>query len=135
MKNLRRAAIAAVAAFATLVGSSSLFANSTGWVVTTHFDNQTETVTGLTKLWEEEALRGGNGTEHQFVGNPNLIPPGACRNIAFVWNLFVFTNRPTTWFNNLLRDSAQHNCNIAFTRTDGQNPDGSFNLVTVSPSK
>jgi len=49
--------------------------------------------------------------------------------------MFVFTNRPTSWFNFLLKDSAQHNCNLTFTRLDTQNADGSFNLVTVAPSK
>jgi hypothetical protein len=135
MKYLRKAAIAAVASFATLVGSSSLFANTDGWVVATSFNNQTSIITGITKLWEIEVLKYGIFTQNQFIDNPDLIPPGICRKVAIFWDVGVFLNRPQTYFNKLLRTSAQHNCNLAFTRLDAANADGSFNLTKVAPSK
>lgn len=135
MKNLRRAAISVAAGIVALIGSSALFANTNGWVIATGYDTQTTVVTGITKFWQTESLRHGGFTQHQFIGNPGLIPPGVCRAIAITWDIGVFQHRSTAWFDKELAKSAQHNCNLTFVRLDGANADGSFNLVTVAPAK
>lgn len=72
---------------------------------------------------------------HQFIGDPDSIPPGVCRAVAITWNIGVFLNRPDKFFRNLLKLSAQFNCNIDFTRSDTANmDDGSYDLVSVKPA-
>lgn len=136
MTNLRRAAIAAIAALALLTISPPNYANSTsGWVLATSFDQQQSVVTGITKYWQTERLKHGLGTLHQFIDNPDFLPPGQCRSIGIVWNLFVFQNRPRSWFDKLLRESAKRNCSISYVRVDAPNADGTYTLISVRPSK
>src|SRR4051812_36630512 len=102
MKNLRRAAIAAVATVALLIVSSSLFAQTSGWAFATKFNDNSHVVTGITHAWAIIDLRHDGTSQHQFISNPDLLPAGPCRAIGHVWNVFVAQNRKESWFNKLL---------------------------------
>lgn len=134
--NYRPAAAKALVLIAATLVPGALFAGTASGVATAvDWDGQDSTITGITTTWSKELLRHNAGTLHKFVGNPDIIPPGACRAVARRWNIAVFMGRPGVYFaTKLLPKLAQHNCRFQFERADLPNGDGSFDLKVIGPA-
>jgi hypothetical protein len=119
----------------TLVPGALYAGVVTGSATAVAWDAQDGNVTGITNVWEKQLLRHNSGTLHNFIGNPNELPPGACRALGHRWNIAVFMGRPSSYFEKkLLPRMAQSNCRFAFERVDLPNADGSYDLKVIGPA-
>jgi hypothetical protein len=125
---------AAIAAVTFIIVPGALAASPVNGTITAYeFDDSQDVVTGVSPTWQVQRLRDRGFTEHRFIDDPNIMPPGACRSVAIRWNAGILMGRSRTYFTRLLAKSAQHNCSITFVREDAANPDGSFDLQQVAP--
>ena len=129
------AAKAAILIAATLIPGALFAGTASGTATAVDWDSQDATITGITSGWSMELLKHNAGTLHKFVGNPNDLPPGACRAVARRWNIAVFMGRPASYFTSrLLPAMAAKNCRFSFERVDLPNGDGSFDLKVIGPA-
>lgn len=135
--NYRPTAMKAAVVLALTLVPGALFAGSVqGAATAVDWDNSSSVLTGITSSWSMELLKHNAGTLHVFIGNPDVIPPGACRAIGHRWNIAVFQNRPDAWFRTkLIPRMAQFNCHFAYERADLPNADGEFDLKVIGPAQ
>jgi hypothetical protein len=127
---------AALAAVALTIVPGIVFAGAqTGWMVATDFRSPTSELTGVTQSWSTSTVRHIRSTQNQFIGDPHIIPAGPCRSIAIKWNMGVYTDKSRTFFLRQMGLAAQFNCNFTFTRSDEPNALGSYDLLSIAPSK
>ena len=129
------AAKAAILIAATLVPGALFAGTASGTATALDWDSQDSNITAITNSWSKELLRHNAGTLHKFIGDPDILPPGACRAIARRWNIAVFMGRPASYFSSrLLPKMAKQNCRFSFERVDLPNGDGSFDLKVIGPA-
>ena len=126
---------AAAIAVALTVVPGALFALQTTSSVTAYDYNATaKVVFGVTSTWQRVEAKYVAATFHTFVDNPDLIPTGACRDIANRWNMNILGGKSSASFESLLQVSADNNCKLQCTRTTVANADGSYDLTAVAPT-
>ncbi len=103
-------------------------ATSSSWNGTTHI------LTSILPSGSNITLKHLSSTGHVAVGNPDFIPAGSCRDIAYSWNTGVAQGQGWTWFESLIQTSARNGCRFAYTRSETPNTDGSYNLTQMSPT-
>jgi hypothetical protein len=103
-------------------------------LVATEFASPTAELTGVTQSWSTAVVRHVPGTMNKFIGDPHLIPPGACRSVAIKWNMGVLTGKPRRFFLRQIDLGAQFNCRFDFVRSDVANPLGSYDLLAIAPA-
>ena len=136
MNHRPTAAKAAIVLAMTLVPGALFASVVSGKATAVDWDHQDANVTGITTSWQTEILHHNAGTLHKFIGNPNDVPPGACRALAHRWNIAVFMGRPSSFFETkLLPKMATQNCKFNFERVDLPNSDGSYDLKVIGPAQ
>jgi len=104
-------------------------------MVATSFDERSAIVRGVTHSWSEEAVNHIAGTSHDYVEDVTDLPPGPTRSFAVQWNLAVFRNQPKSTFDRLLLRAAELKVPFTYVKSDKPNADGSYDLISISPSK
>ena len=127
--------LVAAAAIAFTLGPGALFAlQSTNAAVVYDYNSTADVILGLTSGWQAEKLRHRDWTLHKLVDNPDLVPAGACRDVANQWNGNILGYKSILSFHDLIGASANNRCKLQYTKSGSINADGTFDLIAVAPT-